>query len=121
MSETYAVSFYDLPDGTFPAYDFIEAQSVKMSAKIYWTIDLLEEFGPQLRSPYSKPLGDGIFELRSEIGSDITRVLYFFVLDKKAILTHGFTKKTPKTPRSEISRAKKYRAEYMSRNIKKEG
>ena len=34
---------------------------------------------------------------------------------KKIILTHGFIKKTPKTPPSEIVRAKKYRAEYLSR------
>ncbi|MCR5310744.1 MAG: type II toxin-antitoxin system RelE/ParE family toxin [Lachnospiraceae bacterium] len=91
-----------------------------MSAKMYWAIDLLEEFGPQLRQPYSKPLGDGIFELRSEIGSDITRVLYFFVFGKKAVLTHGFVKKSRKTPREEIKRAKQYRTEYMSRHLEQE-
>lgn len=34
-----------------------------------------------------------MFELRTKQGSDITRVLYFFIVGKKAILTNGFIKK----------------------------
>jgi len=34
----------------------------------------------QLREPYSKHLDDGIFELRAKVGSDISRVMYFFVI-----------------------------------------
>ena len=113
---SYKVVFYDLSDGSFPAYDFIKGQPPKMSQKIYRTIDLLEALGPQLRMPYSKHLDDGIFELRMELGSDITRVLYFFVVNKKAVLTHGFIKKSQKTPPSEISRAKKYREDYLNRH-----
>ena len=112
----YKVVFYDLSDGSFPAHDFIERQPAKMNQKIYRTIDLLEALGPQLRMPYSKHLGDGIFELRMELGSDITRVLYFFVVNKKAVLTHGFIKKSQKTPPSEIIRAKKYREDYLNRH-----
>jgi phage-related protein len=116
----YEVIFYDLPDGTEPALKFIDSQPLKMSIKILWTISLLECKGPSLRMPYSEDLGDGIFELRTILGSDITRVLYFFVVGKKAILTHGFNKKTNKTPPAEIERAKKYRAEYLSRKDGKE-
>ena len=76
---------------------------------------MLETNGSELREPYSKHLEDGIFELRGQIGSDISRVLYFFMVGKKAVLTHGFIKKTKKTPPSEIKLAKKYRAEYVSR------
>ena len=54
------------------------------------TLDLLEMNGPLLRKPYSKPLENGIFELRTKQGSDITRVLYFFIIGKKAVLTNGF-------------------------------
>lgn len=75
----------------------------------------MEAKGPELREPYSKPLGDGIFEIRVKLGSDITRVLYFFVIGKKIILTNGFTKKTQKTPVPEIERAKRYRADYHDR------
>ena len=78
-------------------------------------IKLLEEKGNQLREPYSKPLGDGIFELRAKIGTDISRVLYFFYYQGRIILTHGFVKKTQKTPPSEIKKAKQYRTDFMER------
>ena len=56
-----------------------------------------------------------VFEIRTKFGSDITRVLYFFVVGKKVILTNGFIKKTQKTPASEITLAKQYRADYLAR------
>ena len=65
-------------------------------------------------------MGEGIFEIRAKQGSDITRVLYFFVVGQKVILTNGFVKKTQKTPPSEIARAKRYRADYHSRVEKEE-
>ena len=86
-----------------------------MKAKMLRTVDMLETNGSELREQYSKHLDDGIFELRAQIGSDISRALYFFVIGRKAILTHGFVKKTQKTPPSEIERAKVYRADYLSR------
>ena len=57
--------------------------------------------GPLLREPYSKPLENGIFELRTKQGSGITRVLYFFIVGKKAALTNGFIKKSKKIPKAE--------------------
>ena len=79
------------------------------------TIDLLAVNGVELREPHSKPLDDGIFELRAKAGSDITRVLYFFMVGKRVILTNGFVKKTVKTPPAEIAWEKRYRAEYLGR------
>lgn len=49
--------------------------------------------------------------------SNITRVLYFFLIGNTAILTNGFTKKTQKTPVREIELAKKYREDYMRRSL----
>ena len=115
MNQNYEVEFYDLPDGSEPHADFINSQSTKMATKILWTIDLLEEFGPALREPYSKKIDDEIFELRMKVGSDITRVMYFFIAGKKAVLTNGFLKKTQGTPQSEIDLARKYRKDYLDR------
>ena len=86
-----------------------------MQAKIFKTIDLLRDYGPRLEMPHSRPLEDGILELRVQTHGDITRIQYFFVIGKEAILTNGFTKKTNKTPENEKQRAKNYRAEYLSR------
>lgn len=112
---SYAVEYFELPDGSRPAEEFILEQDFKMQAKLFMTLEFLEERGPMLREPFSKPLGDGIFEIRAKQGSDISRVLYFFVVGKKVILTNGFVKKTQKTPVREIDKAKRCRAEYQSR------
>ena len=79
--------------------ELLDSLEPKLLAKTLRTIDLPEMNGPLLREPYSKPLENGMFELRTKQGSDITRVLYFFIVGKKAVLTNGFIKKSQKTPR----------------------
>ncbi len=86
-----------------------------MRAKMFGMIGLLQEKGNQLREPYSKHLDDGIFELRCKVGSNITRVLYFFYYEGQIVLTNGFVKKTQKTPKDEIKLAKDRRADYIER------
>ncbi len=53
--ESFEVEYYDLPDGTYPAFDFIRSQPAKMSAKLTWTVALLEEHGNSLRMPAKTP------------------------------------------------------------------
>jgi hypothetical protein len=66
----------------------------------YRTLAVLETDGNNIREPYSKFLGDGIYEVRVQQVNNIARVLYFFVVNKKIILTNGFIKKSQKTPKS---------------------
>lgn len=108
----YNVEFYTLPNGTKPAKEFIDSLDNKMKAKAMYGISILEEYGSSLREPFSKPVGNGLFELRIKFASDITRIFYFFVVNNTIILTNGFVKKTLKTPKGEIERAKKYKADY---------
>lgn len=115
LVKLFEVEYYEKSDGTYPAEEFILSQDIKMQTKIFRLLELLELKGNELREPYSKSLSDGIFEIRAIQGNNITRVLYFFVAGKKIILTNGFVKKTQKTPDSEITLAKKYRADYELR------
>ena len=114
--QNYEVIFYDLEDGTEPAKEFLLSLDVKMRAKMLRTIDLLAVNGVELREPHSKPLDDGIFELRAKQSSDITRILYFFYVGNTAVLTNGFTKKTRKTPKNQIELARKYKDDYERRH-----
>ena len=111
----FEIVFYEKSDGTEPAKDFILSLDTKMRAKMFRTVELLRDKGNDLREPDSKALEDGIMELRAKVGSDISRVLYFFVVGRKAVLTNGFVKKTQKTPKAELELAKRYRADYLSR------
>lgn len=111
----FEIIVYAKKDGTEPVTDFIYSLPAKIKAKLIREIDLLADIGNELREPYSKHLENGIFELRVKQGSDISRVLYFFVVGNKIILTNGFVKKTQKTPKKEIETAKNYRADYLNR------
>ena len=116
----FIVEFYETENGNIPVEEFLKMLDVKMRAKLLGIIKILQEKGNRLREPYSKYLDDGIFELRGKVGSDISRVLYFFYYNKKIILTNGFIKKTQKTPKTEIDKAKKYRSDYLERIDKNE-
>lgn len=112
----FEVEYYEKENGRFPAEEFILSLDEKMQAKIFHELILLENYGNELREPHSKSLGDGIFEVRAKHSSDITRVLYFFFVGKKIVLTNGFVKKTQKTPPEQIELAKKYRKDYLNRH-----
>lgn len=116
MDEKFTVEFYETEKGEKPSLDFINTLEVKLRAKVFRDLKLLEEKGNELRLPYSENLGDGIFELRTIQGNNIVRNLYFFIVGKKIIITHGFKKKTQNPPPEEITKAKNYREDYKKRN-----
>ena len=103
----FDIEFYALPDGQKPVEEFLDSLPVKMRVKALDSLDLLEEYGNQLRMPYSKALTDVIFELRIKFSSDISRIFYFFYVGNKIIVTNGFIKKTQKTPSIELAKARK--------------
>lgn len=114
----FTTEFYENGDEV-PVKEFLGSLNVKMRAKVVMEIALLQEQGNELRLPYSRHLDDGIFELRIKVGTDISRVLYFFYYEGRIILTHGFIKKTQKTPPREIEKAKQYRADFLRKEGKK--
>lgn len=114
------MEFYEDEKGIQPAKEFLLGLDKKMRAKIVNTIAILQDNGYELREPYSKHLSEGIYELRAKVGSDATRILYFFYVGGNIVLTNGFVKKTQKTPSKEIEKAKKYRADYLQRRRVKE-
>mgnify|MGYP001575586150 CR=1 FL=1 len=70
-------------------------------SKAYRRLDLLSEFGHELRLPYSKSVGRNLFELRVRGVVDV-RIFYIFHHDR-AILLHGFIKKSDKIPPQELA------------------
>lgn len=95
--------------------DQLMKDSLKLYEKTLRSMELLMVFGNQLRMPYSESLRDGIFELRTVFGNNITRLLYFFDEGKIVIITHGFIKKTEKTPLDEIKFALEAKRSYFKR------
>ena len=75
-----------------------------VGAKLSRLISKLEIDPRQLREPDTKPLGNGIYEIRT-MGKDIARGLWVYQKVERIFLLRVFIKKTPKTPQSEIDLA----------------
>jgi phage-related protein len=64
----------------------------------------------QWRWPIGKPLVDGfvdgLFEVRTSLEGNIYRVM-FCIEGSTIVLAHGFTKKSQKTPKSNLELARK--------------
>lgn len=94
--EEFVIIFYKKDDGTEPAKEFLDGLDNKMRAKMIRTVELLRDYGYELREPYSKHLNDGIFELRAKVSTDITRVLYFLFWVGKLYLRTALSRKRRK-------------------------
>lgn len=57
---------------------------------------------------------DGLYEIRIEVNSNIFRIFCRFDEGSLVILFNDFQKKTPKTPKQQIERAKKLMKEYFN-------
>jgi len=72
-----------------------------------------------LKEPYVKSIkGEqykGIYELRIKLGSDASRVFYFTYQRDTFVSLNGFLKKTNKTPKTELEKARKYKIDYEKR------
>lgn len=64
--------------------------------------------------PLVRNLGDGLWEVRSNIPNGIARII-FKMIHGEIVLLHGFIKKTQKTPQDELEIAKKRAKKYVSR------
>ena len=86
---------------------FLKEQPIRVQNKIFKVIEAIETL-ERVPSSYLKALTgtDGLYEARIQLGSDIWRVSCFFDKGKLVILLNGFTKKTQKTPKKELSEAK---------------
>ncbi len=67
----------------------------------------MKEYGPNVRMPHTKAMGDGLFEMRPKGRDGIGRALYCYLKGKKIIILHTFIKKTQSTPHKELQVARK--------------
>ena len=67
------------------------------------------------RMPYSRALGDGLFELRFTLGTTARRITYRFTSDQRIILLTTFRKQR-NNERNEITRARAVATDCARRN-----
>jgi putative component of toxin-antitoxin plasmid stabilization module len=78
-------------------------------------IDRLASLGSQARMPFSRSLGEGLFEVRFTVGSTARRITYRFTKNSRIILLTTFRKQR-NNERAEITRARKIAQDCAKRN-----
>lgn len=108
--------FYTRPNGHTEFLEYLDSLDVKSRAKLLARINIISEKGISISIQHNwvKPLEKNLYEVRSRISNNQQRGLYFHVDGTHYVITHGFTKKTPKTPLREIKHAKALHAEYFT-------
>lgn len=116
----YKIYFYKDRKGNHPVADYfnlLAAQNNKDSrikaTKIRDYIKSLSLYGTQIGKPYLKHLEGEIWELRPLRD----RILFAAWIDNSFVLLHTFMKKTQKTPKAEIEKAKKELSEIRQRGL----
>lgn len=98
--------FYQTAAGVEPVRDWILSLSLE-DRKIVGRDIQKVEFGWPIGMPYCRGLGQGLWEVRSDLThGKIGRVVFCVVRGRMALL-HGFIKKTQKTPPPDLKLALK--------------
>ena len=98
--------FYRTTNQRLPVRDWLLGLS--RSDRKLIGIDLaIVEYGWPIGMPICKPLGSGLWEVRTDLSDrKIARVL-FCTHDEFLLALHGFVKKNRKTPRSDLDLARR--------------
>jgi phage-related protein len=102
-------------DGTSEFEDYFDSLPDKDAEKLLAVIGMVEDHGLIVasRMQWIKKLGSDLYELRSKQSSNIQRAIYFQKIGNEYLITHGFTKKSQKTPKSEIEHARAMRRRFL--------
>jgi phage-related protein len=63
-------------------------------------------FGPNLGMPFTRSLGNGLFEIRAKGREGIGRAFFCTIVGDEIVILHAFIKKSDKTPRNELEIAR---------------
>ena len=119
----HAIYFYKDKQGNQPVLDYMRELArhdskdsrIKLN-KLNDYIELLSQHGTCAGQPYIKHLDAEIWELRPLRD----RILFVAWLDGSFVLLHHFVKKTQKTPRREIEKAKRELQDLKERGLRNE-
>ena len=89
----------------------VEAETLAFPAGILANflhiLEMIEDFGPALGKPHTAPLGAGLFEIRAKGREGIGRALFCTVKGQEIVILHSFIKKTQRTPKKELEKARR--------------
>jgi phage-related protein len=76
---------------------------VGVNASFVRIAEAMEVSGPNLGMPYTRPFGDGLFEIRAKGQEGIGRAFFCCTVGRRVVILHSFIKKTQATPAKEMA------------------
>ena len=105
--------FYRTEAGGEPVREWLKRLSREDRKRIGEDIKTVE-FGWPIGMPVCKPLGDGMYEVRTSLTQNrIARVLFYIDKKSRMVLLHGFIKKTQKTPQEDLELARSNKSKHQ--------
>jgi len=105
--------FYRTEAGSEPVREWLKGLSPDDRKRIGEDIKTVE-FGWPVGMPVCRPLGGGIYEVRSGLAQNrIARVLFYIDRKTRMVLLHGFIKKTQKTPGEDLELARGNKSKHQ--------
>jgi phage-related protein len=110
------IVFYRASSGRCPLEEFLDSLSGEEAKRVAWLLELLRDL-ERVPESYLKKLqgSEGIWEGRVQYGRRSFRILGFFLAGATLVITHGFYKKSGKTPKREIERAERCKRDFFER------
>ncbi len=91
----------------------IEKWPASVLADYARVLELLMDFGPAVRMPHSRALGQGLFELRARGADGIGRAFFCFLAGQSIVILHSMVKKSQAIPSSHMRLARERMKEIM--------
>lgn len=112
----FIVEFYETKTGVCPVREFPDKLKMTDPDDFAAVIAGLAKLKNRQyhREPLSKPIGEGLFELR-HVGKLNTRVLWFFMKGQRIIAVHGIRNKGQAIPPRDIDTARERMCDWKKR------
>ena len=105
---TFTISFYSSK---------VEADTLALPAgvlaNLLRTLELIEEFGPEVGRPHTAPLGGGLFEIRAKGREGLARSVFCTLEGREIVILVTAVKKTNALPKRLMDLARKRRKEVQ--------
>lgn len=104
--------FYRTESQGEPVRDWLKRLSADDRKRIGEDVKTVE-FGWPIGMPVCKPLGDGIYEVRTKLNQNrIARVLFYIDKKSRMVLLHAFIKKSQKTTDEDLALARSNKSKH---------
>src|ERR1700756_2763199 len=110
-SKKIVASFYRTEAGGEPVRDWLKSLPA-LEKKLIGADIKTVEFGWPIGMPVCRPLGGGVYEVRTQLRTRIARIIFYVDKRERMILLHGFFKKTRKLDADDLEHARRNKSKH---------